>query len=77
MNNRDFPRTLVRYRLASLVAHVGENRSPNAFLPLRSLLVRVPVVKHIKNKTTQTGGLIFGGPTGTRTPDRPVMSRLL
>ena len=28
----------IRYGATRLHAHVGENRSPNAFLPLRSLL---------------------------------------
>ena len=33
--------------------------------------------RSIKNKKPSFDGLVFGGPSGTRTPDRPVMSRLL
>ena len=42
--------------------------------PLR---VRVPINKCTKQKNTQEGASLFGGPSGTRTRDRPVMSRML
>ena len=42
------------YRLATLVATVGKNSPLDCFLPLRSLLVRIPYSFHIKKKTSNT-----------------------
>ncbi len=53
------------------------DNSPDCLLfaenPLR---VRVPPII-APNKKAPFWVLLFGGPSGTRTPDRPVMSRLL
>ena len=68
---RGFFRRWRSYRLASLVAHVGENDRSGRFLPLRSLLVRTPRLSAAK-KILQ-GKMpcnIFGGKAGIRTPER-------
>ena len=56
------------YRLATLVATVGKNSPSDCFLPLRSLLVRIPPII-LKNKKARlkTNFFIFGGDGGIRT----------
>ena len=62
-----------RLRLASLVAHVGENSPPDCFLPNAdafSILVRIPPVSNeTKNSVcAKTQTEFFGPPGGIRTP---------
>ena len=60
--------------LASRQQLSSEMRTP--FVQARSG-VRVPNSIDKTKSTPKRSAFCFGGPTGTRTPDRPVMSRLL
>ena len=54
--------------------HVGKNSPPDCFLPLRSLLVRIPYSFHIKNNKQHAMVLlvIFGGEQGIRTLEQVI-----
>ena len=54
--------------------HVGKNSPQDCFLPLRSLLVRIPYSFHIKNNKQHAMVLlvIFGGEQGIRTLEQVI-----
>ncbi len=61
------------YRLASLVATVGKNSPQDCFLPLRSLLVRIPFIIYKKQKSSSDDELFcFGGEQGIRTLEQVI-----
>ena len=56
----------------------AKNDNQSFFIRKNPLRVLVPDVSYKKQKKTPVKvSFLFGGPSGTRTPDRPVMSRLL